>query len=69
MICPFCGSQDTRIYRDREHDLSWYLCVTCKYEGYNLTINDADAKNNLYIGEASPTDGVKLRRNKMEEID
>lgn len=58
MICPFCGSQDTRIYVDREHDLYWYLCVTCKYEGYNLT-DDADAKNNLCIREASTIEGVK----------
>jgi hypothetical protein len=42
MKCPFCASTDIRSYTDREHNLVWYLCWECRYQGYDARLFNED---------------------------
>jgi Zn ribbon nucleic-acid-binding protein len=63
MRCPFCGSQDIRNYIDRENNLSWFLCLNCRYQGYDAALLHATYNDNdVCITATSPFDGFKTKK-------
>ena len=63
MKCPYCESQDIRVYIDRENDLQWYLCWNCKYQGYDLNLfRDFCADNNAWTADVNSIEEIRVKK-------